>query len=489
MARSRSQWDFGELFPAAETRQVLSVTDLTARVKRLVEKEFGSVFVSGEISNWRLQSSGHAYFVLKDAGAQLNCVLFRGTAGVERAFFRDGAHVLLGGELTVYEPRGTYQMRVTSAEAQGMGALQAAFERLKAKLDAEGLFAADRKRRIPEFPRRVGLVTSPTGAAIQDVLHVVGRRFAGIEFVLVPVRVQGQGAAVEIAEAIGLLNRWSAGGEADRKTTGPVARADRPMPRLDVILVTRGGGSLEDLWCFNEEVVARAIAASAVPVLSAVGHEIDFTIADLVADLRAATPSAAAEILTQAYVDSAGFVAVAGQRLRQWVRRRLVHAEEERRGLARRFLRAHPRRRLEERGQRLDDLATSLARMGRTATKPGQAQVANLARRLAALKPATAIARQRRELAEIVRRLSGLMQDRLAERKEGVARLGDGLRLLSPLSVLQRGYSITLDAESGAVVRDAAGLAPGRRLKTRLARGEVASVVEPGPSVKASPAR
>ena len=485
MARSRSQWDFGELFPAAETRQVLSVTDLTARVKRLVEKEFGSVFVSGEISNWRLQSSGHAYFVLKDAGAQLNCVLFRGTAGVERAFFRDGAHVLLGGELTVYEPRGTYQMRVTSAEPQGVGALQAAFERLKAKLDAEGLFAAERKRRIPEFPRRVGLVTSPTGAAIQDVLHVVGRRFAGIEFVLVPVRVQGQGAAAEIAGAIGLLNRWSARGEAG----GKGGQADHPVPRLDVILVTRGGGSLEDLWCFNEEIVARAIAASAVPVISAVGHEIDFTIADLVADLRAATPSAAAEILTQAYVDSAGFVAAAGQRLRQMVRRRLVHAEEEARGLARRFLRAHPRRRLEERGQRLDDLASALARMGRTATKPGQAQVANLAGRLSALKPAAAIARRRRELAELVRRLSGLMQDQLAERKEGVARLGDGLRLLSPVSVLQRGYSITLDADSGAVVRDAAGLAPGRRLRTRLARGEVASVVEPATSVKASPAR
>lgn len=456
--KSSSQWDFGELFPAAETRSVFTVTDLTLRLKRLVEKEFASVFVGGEISNWRLQASGHAYFVLKDANAQLNCVLFRGEDGVDRAFLRDGARVTLGGELTVYEPRGVYQLRVTSAEVQGVGALQAAFERLKTKLSAEGLFAAERKRPIPAFPRRIGLVTSPTGAAIRDVLHVVGRRFASLEFVFVPVRVQGTGAAAEIAEAIGLLNRYAP---------------------LDAILITRGGGSLEDLWCFNEEAVARAIAASAVPVIAAIGHEIDFTIADFVADLRAATPSAAAELLTQNYVNSRGFVNAVGPRLGQLARQRLEWAREESLGLGRRFQRGHPRRRLEAWSQRLDDFATALLRIGRGSTKPHRLHLAGLIRRLLALKPAAAMVRQRHLVEELAQRLAKVSRARLEQQRIQLTRLGESLRLLSPLNVLDRGYSITLDPATGKVVREAAQVKPGQALRTRLANGEVESVVTP----------
>jgi exodeoxyribonuclease VII large subunit len=241
--KATSQWDLGgDLFgPSRTGRPASTVSELTARVKDAVEGGFASVRVRGEVSNYRLQPSGHAYFVLKDAGAALSCVLFRGQAAAGRGALRDGASVVLEGSLTVYEARGQYQLRVSGVEAEGVGALQAAFERLKEKLSAEGLFDAARKRPIPRYPGRIGLVTSATGAAIQDVLHVLSRRFCP-EVILDPVRVQGSGAAQEIAAAIGRLNRFS-------KSVEP----------LDVILVTRGGGSLEDLWCFNEEAVARAI--------------------------------------------------------------------------------------------------------------------------------------------------------------------------------------------------------------------------------------
>ena len=239
---------------------MLSVSELTWQVKRLLETEVGEVWVTGEVTNLRLQSSGHIYFTLKDAGAQLSCVLFRGEAKAERGLLQDGAKVTLQGEVTVYEPRGQYQLRVTKVELQGIGALQAAFEKLKQKLKAEGLFAPERKRPLPRYPQRVGLVTSPTGAAIRDVLHVVERRNPALEIILAPCRVQGEGAAEEIAAAIRLLNEFNAAqGIADSQS--PMAENAAP---IDLILVTRGGGSLEDLWAFNEEVVARAIFESAL---------------------------------------------------------------------------------------------------------------------------------------------------------------------------------------------------------------------------------
>src|SRR6266404_8733169 len=306
----KSQWDFGELFPpeARRTqRKVLSVSELTWQIRRLLEDQVGQVWVTGEITNMRAQSSGHIYFSLKDASAQLSCVLFRGETGLDRSLLQDGRKVTLQGEMTVYEPRGQYQLRVVAVELEGVGALQAAFEKLKQKLKAEGLFAQERKRPLQRYPQRIGLVTSPTGAALRDVFHVVERRNPALKIILAPCRVQGEGAAAEIAAAIGLLNEFSA------------SQLESGEPRLgmDLILVTRGGGSVEDLWAFNEEVLARAIFDSALPVVSAVGHEIDFTISDFVADLRAATPSVAAEIITEGIFSCAEFLGGAGGRIKQ----------------------------------------------------------------------------------------------------------------------------------------------------------------------------
>src|SRR6266568_7775921 len=232
---SKSQWDFGELFPAETTRRVLTVSELTTQVKRLLEKSIGLVWVTGEITNLRVQSSGHVYFTLKDANAQLNCVLFRGESVENRDLLQDGQKLVVQGDLTVYEPRGQYQLVVRAVELQGVGALQLAFEQLKRKLQAEGLFAPERKRPLPKYPQRIGLVTSPTGAAIRDVLHVIQRRNPGLEIIFTPCRVQGEGAAQEIAAAIRLLNEFNIG------------QASRQLC-LDLILLTRGGGSLEDLW-------------------------------------------------------------------------------------------------------------------------------------------------------------------------------------------------------------------------------------------------
>lgn len=480
---ARNQWDFGDLFaerpkasadspppsdPARSTPSplappvVLSVTELTLGIKRQLESSFVGVRVRGEISNFRLQSSGHAYFVLKDANAQLSCVLFRSQAGADRSQLKDGAKVTLGGEITVYEPRGQYQLRVTSVELEGIGALQAAFERLKARLQAEGLFETARKRPIPAYPRRVGLVTSPTGAALRDVLHVVERRFAGLEFVLVPVRVQGEGAAEEIAAAVGRLNAWA--------TQAPGG--------LDVILITRGGGSLEDLWAFNEEVVARALADSSVPVISAVGHEIDFTIADFVADQRAATPSAAAEILTAGYVAGAGRVADSTRRLGWLIRRDLQDRREAIASRSARLARRHPRRQLEARAQRLDDLTTALVRAsGRRVREVRLAWEGSL-RRLAARQPTVWLTLRRRALIEARRRLMDQARRGWERSRERWERAQRALFLLSPLTILERGYSLTFDQDTGRLVRSAAQVTPGRPLRTRLGQGEIISVVE-----------
>ena len=467
MARkTTSQWDFsGELFGAGKSapkpaREVVSVLDLTRRVRDLLEGPLGAVWVRGEVSNFRMQASGHAYFVLKDAASAMSCVLFRSQAGVSRTLLRDGASVILGGAVTVYEPRGQYQLKVTHVEAEGIGALQAAFEELKRRLAAEGLFEPSRKRPIPAFPRGIGIVTSATGAALRDVLHVIGRRFAGLEIVVAPARVQGQGAAKEIAEGIDRLNCWAAAGAP-----------------LDVILITRGGGSLEDLWAFNEEVLARAIAASALPVVSAVGHEIDFTISDFVADLRAATPSAAAEILTAGYVASRERIATLAVRFPRLVQAILADQEEGIADLQRRLARVHPRRLLEGHSQHLDELGEGLRVGVGRALHERRRSAGVLGQRLLASRPSARLGREARLQVDLRRRLVAGVHARLAGQKERLTRLGDRLRLLSPEAVLARGYSITLDAASGSVVRDAESVQPGQRLISRLAAGQVISTV------------
>ena len=393
---SKSQWDFGDLFPAETARKVLSVWELTSDIKRLLEKQIGQVWVSGEITNLRAQNSGHMYFTLKDVAAQLSCVLFRGTATASRQLLADGQKVLLQGEVTVYEARGQYQMIVRAVELQGVGALQAAFEKLKQKLNAEGLFAPERKRPLPAYPQRIGVVTSPTGAAIRDVMHVIQRRHPGLEIFLAPSRVQGDGAAGEIAAGIRLLNEADLG--------------------LDLILITRGGGSLEDLWAFNEEVVARAIFESALPVVSAVGPEIDFTIADFVADLRAES------------LDS----------------------------LAGRLALRHPRRAFNESLQRLDDCLAGLLRGLKTGARSQALRLEHLNGRFLRAHPAHAVQARREALHQLERRLNAL----------------------GPQQVLARGYSITMDAATGKVISDAATVKPGQKLRTRLKKGELGSRAE-----------
>ncbi len=479
----KSQWDFGELFPTEATRRVVTVSELTQKVRRLLEKEIGSVWVTGEITNLRAQSSGHLYFTLKDAAAQLNCVLFRGEAVEQRAALQDGQKVVLRGDLTVYEPRGAYQLRVTAVELQGIGALQVAFEKLKQKLQAEGLFAAERKRPLPRYPQRIGLVTSPTGAAIRDVLHVIQRRQPGLEIVLAPCRVQGDGAAAEIAAAIRLLNEWAKPVEAlNRLTVAPASastlqRSNAPT-NLDLILITRGGGSLEDLWAFNEEIVARAIFESALPVVSAVGHEIDFTISDFVADMRAATPSAAAEIITEGAFASRQFVANAAQAMRRLVRQRLELDADDLRQLRQRMARVHPRRMLDERLQYLDDLQTTLSRCARQGCRDQRLAAQTLQQRLQRLKPSLLLTQRKQAVTELHRRLVEQTRQGWKGSRHSLETLLERLRLLSPENVLSRGYSITMDAASGKIVRRADEVAAGRRLKTKLKSGEIRSVVE-----------
>jgi exodeoxyribonuclease VII large subunit len=467
----KSQWNFGELFPPEQTRKVFSVAELTGKIRSLLERDFVRIAVTGEITNLRAQASGHIYFTLKDASAQLSCVLFRGEAKADRSLLEDGRKVILEGDVTVYEPRGQYQLRVTAVQLQGIGALQAAFEKLKQKLSAEGFFAPERKRPLPPFPRRIGLVTSPNGAAIRDVLHVVARRNPLLQLVLAPCRVQGEGAADEIAAAIRLLNEY----DALQRQAGPVSLLAAP---LDLILVTRGGGSLEDLWAFNEEAVARAIFDSALPVVSAVGHEIDFTISDFVADLRAATPSAAAEIITEGVYSSIPFIVAAGQRLRQLVMQRLADKIEELDGVCQRLARMHPRRKLNDWLQRLDDLTTTLRRSTRKSLRDQALAIRNLTDRLARVRPANLLKQRREVLVLAAERLREQARHRLTEANNRLCTLDARLRLLGPEQVLARGYSITTDAETGAVLRDATTVKPGQKLMTRLKKGALLSRVE-----------
>lgn len=464
--KAKSQWDFGELFPNKSLRRVWTVGEITVKIRRLLEQQVGEVWISGEITNLRAQASGHVYFTLKDPTAQLSCVLFRGEAARQRSLLCDGQKVTLQGELTVYEPRGQYQLRVTAVEAQGVGALQLAFEKLKQKLDAEGLFRPERKRPLPPFPARVGVVTSPTGAAIRDVEHVVRRRHPGLELVLASCLVQGDGAAAAIAAAIGRLNQWQA------------AHGNDPRRRLDAILVTRGGGSLEDLWAFNEEAVARAVFGSVLPVVSAVGHEIDFTICDFVADVRAATPSAAAEILTQNVVASRELLATAPGRLRQLTRRRRDELADRWRRLARALERAHPRRRLDEKWQRLDEVWSRLPRQARHVWREGWNHWRQLEQRRRQIRWPQEMARRRQTLEEWRRRWREQFRRSYQASRSRWEAAHARLDLLSPANTLARGYSVTLDAGTGRVLRAASEVQPGQRLMTRLARGSVRSIAE-----------
>jgi exodeoxyribonuclease VII large subunit len=409
-------------------RAVLTVSELTRRLQEVLEDRFPAVWVEGEISNFRLYGSGHAYFTLKDADSQIRAVLFRNRGRRIKFEPADGLHVMAFGGIEVYPQRGEYQMVIELLEPKGLGALQLAFEQLKTRLQAEGLFDQARKRELPRFPRKIGIVTSTSGAAIRDILRVIGRRFGELHIVIAPCRVQGDGAAEEIAQGIRDLN-----------TLGDV----------DVIIAGRGGGSLEDLWAFNEEIVARAIVASKVPVVSAVGHEVDFTIADFVADLRAPTPSAAAELVVrekQAVVDGLG-----------QLRARLE-----------RFA-ARPLRDLE---RRVDELTARLRRAMRAELGRANHRVALSTRALRASDPVARVSRDRHRLENLQSRMVASLSRRRDRARYALQTAVGRLDSLSPLAVLGRGYSLTRTA-AGQVVHSPAQVNVGDPIRVLLHRGSL----------------
>jgi exodeoxyribonuclease VII large subunit len=476
----QTQWEFSKpSAPAgAVERRVFSVAELTAKVRNALEEKVGHAWVTGEITNLRLQTSGHAYFTLKDQYAQLGCVLFKADArSVDRSILKDGQTIVVHGEMTVYEPRGQYQLRVLAIELQGEGKLQAAFERLKQKLNAEGLFAPERKRKIPRYPARIGLITSLDGAALHDVLHVIERRQPALEIFFTPCRVQGPDASREIALNIKLLNDYSEMGRTMGRTgVSPVPAGVSPAP-LDLILLTRGGGSLEDLWAFNEELTARAIVKSQLPVISAVGHEIDFTISDFAADLRAATPSAAAELITEGAVNSAQFLAENFNRLRRTYLSELTWRRDELTSLRRALDRREPSRVLRERAQQLDDFSAALKSNITTALRSKTVGLAQSTQIFQRLRLSDRVRREKRALDDIRRRLASAAQLRLKETQQRLTAAESHLRLLGPQQTLNRGYSITTLAATGEIIRDAAAVKPGDRLRTRVAQGEIESTV------------
>ena len=445
---------------AKEAEQIDSVTQLTRRIKSLLEAGIGAVWVEGEVSNHRKQASGHHYFTLKDAGAQLACVLFKGNATGLGALLGDGIAVQVFGDVSVYEARGQYQMIVRQVRQAGVGALQARFEALKRRLMEEGLFEQDRKKPIPRFPLTIAIVTSPTGAVLQDMLNILRRRAPWLRVLVYPVRVQGAGAAQEIAEAVRVLGGERLG-----------------LPRIDTIVVARGGGSLEDLWAFNEEVVARAIADCGLPVISAVGHEVDFTIADFVADLRAPTPSAAAELLAP---DGAELKAMLQQHRATLTRRVHQSMQTWRRGLelmARGPLSRDSERILLPWRQRVDDLAEELRTAVADDLKFKRQHLLTLTHQMERARPDRILQERRATLILRRERLESRVQAALAAHRGRIGQARKQLQSLGPEAVLSRGFSYTLSV-SGKVVREAAELKPGEEFITQLGKGRVHGVVK-----------
>ncbi len=428
-------------------RDIYSVSQLNERARAVLEHGLGFVWVEGEMSNLARPASGHIYFSLKDDTAQVRCAMFRNRVIGLRARPENGLHVQIYARVSLYPARGDYQLIVETLEVAGDGLLSARFEALKRKLDAEGLFAAEHKRPLPAWPRAIGVVTSPSGAAVRDIINVLARRCPGTPVIVYPTAVQGETAAPSIVRAI---ERASARGE------------------CDVLIVGRGGGSLEDLWAFNEESVARAIRAAAVPVVSAVGHEVDFTIADLAADLRAPTPSAAAELVSPDVGAARRRVAELARRLRTGQVRALSSRQRELRQLAARLV--SPRRRLELAFQRVDELAQRLGQAVAVGLRLRRSRLDGVRTRVAAATPAKRLRGEARELAHLRGRLHAAAREVLRSRRETLSQRAGLLRALGPGATLERGYAIVSNA-AGEIVRDGAQLEPGDVVETRLARG------------------
>jgi len=440
-----------------DSDRVYTVSELTRNIRALLEENFGHVWVCGEVSNCRFHSSGHVYYTLKDDQSQISVVFFRADARRLKFKLEDGLQINVGGRIGVYEKRGNYQLIAATAEPVGYGALQLAFEQLKNRLGEEGLFDEEHKKPLPRFPQRIGVVTSPTGAAIRDILHVIDRRFSTVEVVLCPSAVQGEGAAEEIAAAIQTLDAEG---------------------NVDVIIAGRGGGSLEDLWAFNEEVVARAIYDCETPIVSAVGHEIDFTISDFVADLRAPTPSAAAELVVRERESIISEIAELRESLIHSVGSRLTELDHRLELAVSSYGFRRPSDMLLQYEQQLDDMRERIVELQRRRLDDLQNRVTVARKRLSALRPDRLIV----SLGDRVKSVGRMLRERAANgvnmRRAALAELAAKLDSLSPLAVLARGYSIAYRLPAGEILRDTSETRKGDRIRVRLHRGSLACAVE-----------
>lgn len=436
-------------------RYILTVTELTREIKEILEDRFREVWVGGEISNLRIPPSGHIYLTLKDDASQIRAVLFKMQSRTLRFVPEDGLHVVCRGRVSLYEKRGDYQLILESMEPKGIGALQLAFLQLKEKLEKEGLYDRARKKPIPMVPQKIGMITSPTGAVIRDMLHVLNRRFENLHILLYPVRVQGEGASGEITEAVRYFNQ----------------RTD-----VDVIIMGRGGGSLEDLWPFNEEAVARAIYHSKIPIISAVGHETDYTISDFVADLRAPTPSAAAELAVRDKREIKHLL----QYLRGRLENELVQLFQEYRTHLSHLVRIfkEPEKKVEEYCLRVDDLVNRLRLLTSWTFKRRREKQLHLREKLLLRSPIESLKNLRLSILEERRRMEQFIKHEIEIYRHRVAGTLGKLDSLSPLSILQRGYSITRKVPSLQIVRDAIHVQEGDRVEVRLFRGKLICGVE-----------
>lgn len=443
--------------PTAPVRTILSVSELNATIRDLLENSLTNVWVEGEISNARVWNTGHMYFTLKDGSSQIKAVMFRSAVRYLKFKPEDGLKVVARGKISVYDPKGEYQILCEHMEPKGLGSLQMAFEQLKKKLAAEGLFEPSRKRPLPALPRRIGLVTSLDGAALRDIIRVLRRRYPNAHLVISGTRVQGEGAGREIAHAIRKVERIDA---------------------VDVIILARGGGSLEDLWAFNEEVLARVIAACPVPIISGVGHETDFTIADFVADLRAPTPSAAAELVVRAKDEFFAHIDRISERLDAAIHHRLRRMETRLHSLEARPGYAGFQGRIAVRGRHVSELASDLRQCVLQGVGKRARRHEALRRSLSQFDPRHRLAAVRTRLVSRDAQLQAAVSRRLAMAQRRIGALAARIDGLSPLAVLGRGYSVTWDASRTRIIRDAASITPGDRVSVTLERGSFDATVD-----------
>lgn len=437
--------------------QILTVSELSASIKALLEPAFRSISVKGEVSNFKLQSSGHLYFSLKDSGSQISAVLFKGSAAQLTRLPKEGDQVIATGEISLYAPRGNYQIIIRELQFLGVGELLLRLHQLKDQLAARGWFDPAKKKPLPKLPKRIGVVTSPTGAVIQDILNVLTRRFKGFQVILNPVKVQGDGAAQEIAQAIYDFNRYGL---------------------ADVLIVGRGGGSIEDLWAFNEEIVAKAIFESRIPIISAVGHETDFTIADWVADVRAPTPSAAAEIAIAEKANLLKFLSQVETHLTQRSRQNLVNARQRLQSVQRHPLLAQPAALLSQPYQQLDSLREDLDRTIQLKIDHRKNHTASLGKQLALLDPTQQIAQSKQRLIPYPERLSQAFAAQLRQRREKLNSLEGHFRSLHPKNLMKKGYTILFAENSPSVILSAKQLTPKQKVTALMHDGKWSGTID-----------